>query len=182
MEKKKWISNLVTIAILIALSAALDIFAVIGFPTGIFTVSSFYLSAAFYMLFVYLWGWRGVVSVYFGMILAAVFTGFSLFPFYGAWGNTLASVLIVYGMKVLKRNCELKSWKDMAAISILYLVASAFSGLWVLEGWIVVGIIPKEAFGAAMFAWWFGDVVVYFILGTALMKLIAPLMRRFNLA
>lgn len=178
---KSTTKTVITIAIIAALSAALDLFAVIGLPTGIFSVSSFYLSAAFYMLFVYLWKWKGVVSVYVGMILASLFSGFSLFPLYGAWGNTLAAVLIVYGMKVLKRNIELKSVKDYAAIVILYVLASALSGLWVIGGWVVVGILPSEAFQGALFTWWFGDVVVYLILGTLLMKFVAPLLKRFHL-
>ena len=173
--------NLITIAILIALSAALDLYAVVSFPGGFHTVSSFYLSAAFYMLFVYVWGWKGLVSIYLGMILASMFGGFSLFPLYGAWGNTLGAALIVYGMKFLKCNCELKSWKDLVCISVLFLLASALSGVWVLGGWVVVGIIPAEAFTGALFTWWLGDVMVYFILGIALMKFVAPLAKRFNL-
>ena len=177
---KKSTKNIILIAIVTALSAALDLFAVIGFPTGFFSVSSFYLSAAFYMLFVYLWGWKGVVSVYLGMIVASLFSGFSLFPLYGAWGNTFAAVLIVYGMKYLKKNIELKAASDYVFMIIFYLLASALSGIWVIGGWVFVGILPSEAFKGALFAWWFGDVVVYLVLGTLLMKFIAPLLKRFN--
>lgn len=176
-KSKSWI----TIAILIALSAALDLFAVVTFPGGFHTVSSFYLSAVFYMLFVYVWGWKGMVSVYFGMILASMFSGFSLFPLYGAWGNTLGAALIVYGMKLLNRSCEIKTRKDLLCISIFFLLSSALSGIWVIGGWVVVGIIPSEAFAGAFFTWWLGDVIVYFVLGIVLMKFVAPIAKRFNL-
>lgn len=178
MKKNK---SLITIAILVALSAVLDLFAVVSFPGGFHTVSSFYLSAAFYMLFVYVWGWKGIISIYFGMILASLFGGFSLFPLYGAWGNTLGAALIVYGMKLLKCSCEIENWKDLLCISLFFLLASAFSGAWVLGGWVLVGIIPAEAFISALFTWWLGDVIVYFIFGLALMKFVAPLAKRFNL-
>lgn len=173
--------NVITIGILAALSAALDLFAVIGFPLGIFSVSTFYLSAAFYMLFVYLWRWRGVVAVYIGMILASLFTGFSLFPLYGAWGNTLGAVLIVYGMRFFKRDCELKKGRDFLAMVVFYVLSSVLSGVWVIGGWVVVGVLPSEAFMATLIPWILGDIVVYLVLGTTLMKFVAPLMKRFNL-
>lgn len=179
---KRTTKNIITIAIIAALSAALDLFAVIGFPTGIFSVSSFYLSAAFYMLFVYLWRWKGAVGVYLGMILASLFSGFSLFPLYGACGNTLSALLIVYGMQTLRRDIELKRGLDYVMIIIFYLIASALSGVWVLGGWVVTGILPSEAFKVSLFTWWLGDVVVYLLLGTLLMKFVAPLLKRFNLS
>lgn len=173
-------ASVITIAILTALSAALDLFAVVSFPGGFHTVSSFYLSAAFYMLFVYVWGWKGLVSIYLGMILASMLGGFSLFPLYGAWGNTLGAALIVFGMKFLKCDCELKKVKDYLCICVLFVLASALSGIWVLSGWVVVGIIPAEAFAGALFTWWLGDVIVYLVVGIALMKFVAPLAKRFN--
>lgn len=182
MKKKDFGTVLITIAVLAGLTAVLDIFAVIGFPTGIFTVSSFYVSSAFYILFVYLFGWRGCLGIYFGLILSSIISGgFSIFPIYGAWGNVLASVVIIYGMKALKRNCELKTKADFITIVVLYVIAPIVSALWVLGGWVVVGILPKEAFPSAFWAWWFGGLCVYLIIGTPLMKFVAPLVKRFNL-
>ncbi len=174
--------EIIVIAVLAGLTAVLDIFAVIGFPTGILSVSAFYVSSAFYILFIYLFGWKGVLGVYLGLILSSVISGgFSLFPLYGAWGNVVASVVIVYGMKLLKRNCELKKASDILVMAVLFLIAPAVSALWVLGGWVVVGIIPGDAFWPAFIPWWIGGVCVYFIIGTPLMKFVAPLAKRFNL-
>ena len=179
--KKKWITNCVIIAIIAGLSAVLDVFAIIGFPTGILSVSSFYISSAFFVLFVYLFGWRGSVGIYLGLFLASITSGgFSFFPIYGAWGNVLSSVFIVYVMKLLKRDCSLTKASDFVTIAILYLIAPLISAFWVLGGWVVVGIIPKEAFSTALFSWWFGGVCVYYIIATPLLKFIAPIAKKYN--
>ncbi|MBR5236981.1 MAG: hypothetical protein IKW06_06405 [Clostridia bacterium] len=180
--KKNVITNCIIIAIIAGLSAVLDLFAVIGFPTGILSVSSFYVSSAFYVLFVYLFGWRGSIGIYIGLILASITSGgFSFFPIYGAWGNVLASVFIVYVMKALKRNCSIKNAVDFITLAVLYLIAPLISAFWVLGGWVVVGIIPKEAFLPALFPWWFGGVCVYFIIATPLLKFISPIAKKYNL-
>ena len=175
--------SLMTIAVIAALTAVLDIFAIISFPTGILSVSSFYIGSAFFLAFVYLFRWKGAIGIYVGLILSSIITsGFSLFPLFGAWGNVVANVFIVAGMSLLKRDCELKTGKDMAAMAIFFIFGPMISAAWVLGGWVVVGFIPKESFVPAFIPWWLGGVVVYFLIGTPIMKYLVPVLKRFNFA
>lgn len=172
--------SLITIAIVAALTAVLDMFAVISFPTGILSVSSFYIGSAFFLIFVYLFRWKGALGIYCGLLLSSVMTsGFSLFPLYGAWGNVVANVFIVAGMALVKCDCELKTRKDMIAMAVFFVIGPMISAAWVLSGWVVVGIIPAASFVPAFIPWWLGGVAVYFVVGTPVMKLLVPVLKHY---
>lgn len=179
---KSIVNSIIVIAILAALTAVLDTFAVIGFPSGVLGVSSFYIGSAFFLLFVYLFKWKGAVAIYIGLMLSSLISsGFSFFPLYGAWGNVLSAVFIVYIMHLTKRNCEISNWKDFAVLAGTFIVAPAISAAWVIGGWVVVGIMPAAGFFAAFFPWMLGGIIVYFVVGTPVMKFLAPLVKRYNL-
>lgn len=180
--KNKKINTIIIIAVIAAISAVLDIYAIIGFPAGILGVSSFYIGSAFFLLFVYLFKWKGALAIYIGLICASMITsGFSLYPLYGAWGNPVAALFIVLVMKLFKRNCELKDWKDFLVLSLCFIIAPAISATWVIGGWTVVGIAPAESFVSIFLPWWFGGVLVHFIVGMPVMKFIAPVLKKFNI-
>lgn len=178
--KKKSGFIIVLIAVLAALTAVLDMFGTVAFPF-IYGVSAFYIASAFYLVFINNFRWKGAIAVYVGLIISSLFTGFSLFPLYGAWGNVIAESFIVFVMLKTGCNIELKSKKDFAAISALYLVAPLISAFWVVGGWAVVGIVPREAFWTIVFGWWLGGVIVHFVIATPLLKFVSPLIRRFNI-
>lgn len=181
-SNKSIVNSIIIIAILAALTAVLDAFAVIGFPSGVLGVSSFYIGSAFFLLFVYLFKWKGAIAIYIGLMLSSIISsGFSFFPLYGAWGNVVAAVFIVCVMHLTKRSCEIKSWKDFAVLACAFVVAPAISAAWVIGGWVVVGIMPASGFIAAFLPWMLGGVIVYFVVGTPVMKFLAPLVKRFNL-
>lgn len=183
MDTKKRGNAIIYIAIIAALTAVLDMFAIISFPTGILSVSSFYIGSAFFLVFVYLFRWKGAIGIYLGLILASIITsGFSLFPLYGAWGNVVCNVLIVVIMALLHRSCELRTVKDFAAMAVLFVLTPMVSAAWVLGGWVVVGIMPAESFWPAFIPWWLGGVAVYFIVGTPVMKFLVPVLKRFNIS
>ena len=183
MKELKIGSVIITIAILAAVTCVLDMFAIISFPTGILSVSSFYIGSAFYLLFVYLFRWKGAIGIYIGLIISSIISsGFSVFPLYGAWGNVLSNVVIVVVMYLLHRDCELKNTKDFALAAILFIFTPMISAAWVLGGWVVTGIMPGNAFWAAFVPWWLGGVAVYFIIGTPVMKFLAPVLKKYNLS
>jgi len=172
--------TVVLIAVLAALTAILDMFGTVVFPF-IYGVSIFYVASAFYLIFITNFRWKGAISIYLGLIIASLFTGFSLFPLYGAWGNVVAESFIIFVMLKTGCNIELKTKKDFAVISALYLVAPLISAFWVVGGWVVVSIVPKEAFGAIVFGWWLGGIIVHFAVATPLLRFVSPLIRRFKI-
>ena len=181
-KSKSGSANVVTIAVLAALTAVLDMFGVFGLPVGILSVSSFYFASAFYLLFVEVFRWRGAIASYIGLLLASVFTtGFSVMPLLLAWGNVVCNVFVVGLMRRLDNDykCD-KVWKAATEV-LLLLIAPAISGLWILGGYVVFGIMPVSALPAAVFAWWFAGSLVYLIIGIPLMKFVMPLFRRFRL-
>lgn len=183
MKKTSMGVSLITIAIIAALTAVLDMFAIISFPTGILSVSSFYIGSAFFLVFVYLFRWKGAIGIYLGLLLSSIITsGFSLFPIYGAWGNVVANVFIVKGMDILKCNCELKTRKDLIAMAMFFVIAPMISAAWVLGGWVIVGIMPRASFIPAFIPWWLGGVAVYFIIGTPVMKTLVPVLKHYNIS
>lgn len=182
-SSKSVITTIITIAILAALTAVLDTFAVIGFPSGVLGVSSFYIGSAFFLLFVYLFKWKGAIAIYIGLMMSSLISsGFSFFPLYGAWGNVVSAVFIVLIMHLTKRNCEIKNWKDFAVLACTFIIAPAISAAWVIGGWVVVGIMPADGFIAAFIPWALGGIIVYFVVGTPVMKFLAPLVKRFNIS
>lgn len=182
MNIKKYGSTIISIAIIAALTAVLDMFAIISFPTGVLSVSSFYIGSAFFLVFVYLFRWKGAIGIYLGLILSSIITsGFSVFPLYGAWGNVVCNVLIVVIMALCHRSCEIKTGKDFAVIAVLFVLTPMVSAAWVLGGWVAVGIMPPDSFWPAFIPWWLGGVAVYFVVGTPVMKYLVPVLRRFNI-
>ena len=79
------------------------------------------------------------------------------------------------------RNMELKTKKDFAVIAGCFLISPLISAVWVIGGWVIVGIVPREAFWTILLGWWLGGVMVHFIISTTLLKFVSPLIRRFKI-
>jgi len=177
MKIKDWVA----VAIMIALTAVLDMFGVFTLPTGIVSVSSFYFASAFYLLFIEVFRWKGAISVYLGLLLASFFTtGFSVMPLILAWGNVVCNLFVVLLMKKMNNDYKFDSLKKIIVELLLFLIAPIISAFWVLGGYVIFGVMPGEALMSAVFAWWLGGVVVYFIIGTPMMRFILPLFKKFN--
>lgn len=177
MKIKDW----VVMAIMIALTAVLDMFGVFTLPVGIVSVSSFYFASAFYLLFIETFKWKGIVSVYLGLLLASFFTtGFSVMPLILAWGNVVCNIFIVIIMKKCNNDYKFDSIKKIIIELLLFLIAPLISAFWVLGGYVLFGVIPVATLMVAVFAWWLGGIAVYIIIGTPMMRFILPLFKKFN--
>lgn len=182
MKEKKKFTTVVTIAVLAALTAVLDMFGVLGLPVGILSVSSFYFASAFYLLFVEVFRWKGAIAIYIGLLLASIFTtGFSVMPLLLAWGNVVCNVFVVVLMKRLGNDYQCNSVGKVVSEVILLMIAPVISALWVLGGYVVFGIMPLSGLAAAVFGWWVGGVMVNLIISIPIMKFVMPLYKRFSL-
>ena len=174
--------DFVIIGILAGLVAILDIVAVIGLPTGILSVSSLYIGAAFYLLFIEAFGIRGVLAVYLGLLIASFSTtGFSIMPLILAWGNVFAPLLIIFAMKKMKLTYNFSNIKERIVEILVMLVAPLVSGLWILGGFVLFKIIPGSAFFVTLVPWEIGGAIVYIFLGIPLLKFVLPLFKKFDL-
>lgn len=174
--------DFVIIAILSGMVALLDIVGVIGLPTGVLSVSSLYIAAAFYLLFIAKFNWKGAISVYFGLLLSSIFTtGFSIIPLILAWGNVIAPSFIVLVMKKLNLTFNLSNFKEIIIEIILMFIAPFISAFWILGGYVLFQIIPASSFIAGLIPWVIGNIVVYLIIGIPLMKYVLPLFQKFKL-
>lgn len=174
--------DFVVIAILAGLCALLDIVGVIGLPTGVLSVSSLYIAAAFYLLFIAAFKLKGVIAIYCGFLLSSFFTtGFSIMPVVLAWGNIFAPILIVKVMEKFNLSFDLKNWKEAIVEIILMVVASFFSAGWILGGYIVFNIIPISSFLVSLIPWVIGDIIVYIVIAMPLLKYVLPLFKKFKI-
>lgn len=174
--------DFIIIAILTGMVALLDIVGVIGLPTGVLSVSSLYIAAAFYLLFIAAFNWRGAIAVYLGLLLSSIFTtGFSIMPLILAWGNVIAPFFIVWTMKKLNLSFNLGNIKESIIEIILMLIAPFISAFWILGGYVLFQIIPASSFVAALIPWVIGNIVVYLVIAIPLMKFVLPLFQRFKL-
>ena len=174
--------DFIIIAILSGLVAFSDIVAVIGLPTGILSVSSLYIGSVFYLLFIAAFKFKGVLSVYIGLLLASFFTtGFSIMPLFLAWGNVFAPLFILFMMKTTNSNFEMKSLKSISLEILFMIIAPLISGGWVLGGFVVFGIIPSSSLIAALIPWLIGGIIVNLVIGIPLMKFVLPLFKKYSI-
>ncbi|MDD3141398.1 MAG: hypothetical protein PHX08_20860 [Lachnospiraceae bacterium] len=118
-----------------------------------------------------------------GLLLASfVTTGFSVMPLLLAWGNVLAPFLVFIVMKAFHCDFDLKHLKDIVIEVIILILAPIISGVWILGGFVLFGVMPASALLTSIFAWWLGGSLVNLIIAIPLMKFVFPLLKRFNLA
>ena len=86
------------IGVIAVIVAVLDFIGVVGIPTGIFSVSGFYIGGAFYTAFALWFKRNGLLAMYLGLLLGAVLSGtFTIFAFLLAWGNVLGVGAVLWG-------------------------------------------------------------------------------------
>lgn len=174
--------DFIIIAVLAGMVALLDIVGVIGLPTGVLSVSSLYIAAAFYLLFIAAFNWKGAIAVYLGLLLSSVFTtGFSIMPLILAWGNVMAPFFIVLVIKKLNLSFNLGNLKESIIEIVLMFVAPFISAFWILGGYVLFQIIPASSFVASLIPWIIGNIIVYLVIGIPLMKFVLPLFKKFKL-
>lgn len=173
--------NFIIIWVLAGMVAVLDVIWVITLPIGTFA-SGFYIWAAFFAAFALWFGWRWLLAIYIWLILWSLFTGFSVFSFFGALGNVLWAWFVWLVFSSFKLNMELKKIKDYLGFFIACtLWFGVISWVWTLNVLNYVGIIPDEAMRVATYGWIFWDAVVSLVIWIPLFKYLSPVIKRISL-
>ncbi len=182
--KNKLPSNsFILIGVLSGLVATLDYIGVIGFPIGVFGVSAFYIGAAFYTAFAIWFKFKGLLAIYLGLLIGALFSGtFTIFAFILALGNVIGVAVPALFFNKFKFNPELKRFRDyIAFILSVTILQNVISATWTLTGFYLVGIMPAEAAFLASAGWIGGGIIVSLIIGIPLLKFTTPVVKKTTL-
>lgn len=163
--------DFILIGVIAGIVAVLDYIGVVGIPTGIFSVSGFYIGGAFYTAFALWFRRNGLLAIYIGLLLGAVISGtFTVFAFILAWGNVLGVAVILLGFTKLSLNISLKQLKDYIGFVVLVIVAQFIGALWTLGGFVLFGLMPAQALPVAITSWVIGGIIVNIVIGIPLLK------------
>lgn len=175
--------DFIIIGVVAGIVAVLDFIGVVGIPTGIFSVSSFYIGGAFYTAFALWFKRNGLMGIYLGLLLGAVLSGtFTIFAFLLAWGNVFGVGAVMLGFSKLGLKTDLQKPSDYLWFVVLVLLAQIISATWTLGGFVIFGLMPAGALPAAMTSWIIGGIIVNLIIGIPLLKGFTGIIYRAGLA
>ncbi len=174
--------DIVLIGVIAGLVAILDFIGVVGMPFGVFSVSSFYIGGAFFTAFA-LWFKRdGLIAIYIGLLIGAVLSGtFTVFAFLLALGNVFGVAIVTLGFELPFLNPRLHKIIDYVGYLVLIIISQLVSATWTLGGFVVFGLMPKDALIPAMTSWIIGGLIVNIIIGIPLVKFIFPVISKAGL-
>jgi hypothetical protein len=183
MKSKKNSNSFILIGVLAGLVAILDFIGIVAFPVGFLGASGFYIGFAFYTAFAIWFRWKGLLSIYIGLLIGALISGtFTIFAFVLALGNVIGAAIPMLFFSHKKINPELKTTKDYFAYVLSSTVLqNMVAAAWILTGFYIVGIMPKEAALVASTGWIIGDIVVSLIIGIPLLKFLTPIVKRISI-
>ncbi|MDX9739147.1 MAG: hypothetical protein RBT33_02185 [Candidatus Dojkabacteria bacterium] len=172
--------DFVLIGVIAGLTAILDYIGVVGIPTGIFSVSSFYIGAAFYTLFALWFRKDAFLGLYLGLLLGAIISGsFTVYALLLAWGNVFGVFVVVAGFKYIK-GLDYKLTKPLDYIAFVGLVflGQLVSSNYVLRGLNLFELIPDSVLNTAIYGWIIGGMVVNILIALPLLKVLTPIVEK----
>lgn len=174
--------DFILIGVIAGVVAVLDFIGVVGIPTGIFSISGFYIGGAFYTAFALWFKRNGLLAIYLGLLLGAVLSGtFTVFAFLLAWGNVFGVAAVLFGFTRLGLNTSLQKTRDYVWFIILIIIAQIIGATWTLGGFVVFGLMPAGALPTAMTSWIVGGIIVNLLIAIPLLKTFTNIIYRAGL-
>lgn len=172
--------DVILIGVIAGFTAILDYIGVVGLPTGVFSISSLYIGAAFYTLFALWFRREAVLGLYLGLLLGAVISGtFTVYALLLAWGNVLGVSVVVLGFKYIKGlNYKLVKYYDFLAFIGLVFLGQLVSSNYTLRGLNLFGLIPNSALNVAIYGWVVGGMIVNIVIAMPLLKILTPIVEQ----
>lgn len=172
--------DFVLIGVIAGFTAILDYFGVVGLPTGVFSVSSFYIGGAFYTLFALWFRKEAYLGIYLGLLLGAIMSGtFTPYAFLLAWGNVFGVLIIVIGFKYIKGlNYKLKKYYDYIAFIVLSFLSQLVSSNYTLRGLNFFGLVPDATLNVAIWNWIMAGMIVQIVIAIPLVKILTPIVEK----
>ncbi len=173
----------------IGLSIVLAWLAVISVPLGGIGIAALYPAGVFMVAFCLWFGGWGLLAAYLGnMVGAGLLLGFPLvlaLP-YGLANIVYAGIpLLLYRLLAKRFGVDplgkIESWKAWVFYVIINLIASwasAFYGVTFLRN---AGFVPPDVYWISVFGWAMGNMILVCTLGTAIQKIVTPVIERLGL-
>jgi len=186
------VPQLVAIALATGVYTILSWLGVIALPVGIASVSALFIAIGFGIPFAIWFGGWGLVIGYIGSFIGAgILAGTPVLlalPFalvdWIQFGIPLVAYRLLaprFGLHPLGRDVyTLKAFLFFVVFAVIIPNGlGALYGIWIL---FIGGLVPPEAFGPAVIAWWIGNMVVTVIMAPILLHVLTPVIERYGLA
>jgi len=184
--------QLVTYAVAAGIYTILSWLGVIALPVGIVGVSGFMVAMGFGIPFAIWFGGWGLVIGYIGSFIGAgILAGapvLLMIPFalvdWIQFGIPLVAYRLLapkFGLHPLGKDVyTLKGFAFFAVFAVIIPNGlGALYGIWILY---LGGLVPPDAFGPAIAAWWISNMVVTIIIAPILLRVLTPVIERYGLA
>jgi integral membrane sensor domain MASE1 len=177
--------HIVLTAIMAGVLAVMILYAAIT-TTVVPAVAAVYPATAFEVVFGCWFGVWGAIAAYIGLVIAGTYAGWFPLPLgmVLALGADLTAALIpAAAFRLLKGNVALKSRKDWLIFIVFGIVLSTVPGsIYYNLINFYIGLIPSwEAFWVAVISWNLGNFIVITVIGTPLLKIVTPYVKRTGL-
>ena len=186
------VANIVTFALAAGVYTILSGLGVIALPVGVVSVSALFVAIGFGIPFAIWFGAWGLLIGYIG-----TFVGSGLLA-----GVPFLLVIPFAFVDVIQFGVPLLSYRALAARFglhplgkdvytlkgfLFFLVFGVVlpNGLGALYGITILsagGLVPPDAFGAAVVGWWVGNMIVSAVIAPILLRTVTPIVERFGLA
>ena len=186
------IPQLVAIALAAGVYTILSWLGVIALPVGIVSVSALFVAIGFGIPFAIWFGGWGLVIGYIGSFIGAgILAGapvLLMIPFalvdWIQFGIPLVAYRLLapkFGLHPLGKDVyTLKGFAFFAVFAVIIPNGlGALYGIWILY---LGGLVPPDAFGPAIAAWWISNMVVTIIIAPILLRVLTPVIERYGLA
>jgi len=184
--------QLVTYAVAAGIYTILSWLGVIALPVGIVSVSALFVAIGFGIPFAIWFGGWGLVIGYIGSFIGAgILAGTPVLltiPFALVdciqFGIPLVAYRLLaprFGLHPLGKDVyTLKGFAFFAVFAAI--IPNGLGALYGISILYLGGLVPPDAFGAAVSAWWIGNMVVTIIIAPILLRVLTPVIERYGLA
>jgi len=184
--------QLVTYAVAAGIYTILSWLGVIALPVGIVSVSALFVAIGFGIPFAIWFGGWGLVIGYIGSFIGAgILAGTPVLltiPFalvdWIQFGIPLVAYRLLaprFGLHPLGKDVyTLKGFAFFAVFAAI--IPNGLGALYGISILYLGGLVPPDAFGAAVSAWWIGNMVVTIIIAPILLRVLTPVIERYGLA
>jgi len=184
--------QLVTYAVAAGIYTILSWLGVIALPMGIVSVSALFVAIGFGIPFAIWFGGWGLVIGYIGSFIGAgILAGAPVLltiPFalvdWIQFGIPLVAYRLLaarFGLHPLGKDVyTLKGFAFFVVFAVIIPNGlGALYGIWILY---LGGLVPPDALGPAIAAWWIGNMIVTIIIAPILLGVLTPVIERYGLA
>lgn len=175
-------TDLMLVGVLAGIVAVLDVVGMVTFPI-MYGVSGLYIGVAFFTAFAVWFRWRGLASIYVGLLVGKVIVGqITIFAPVTNLANVIGALVPLFVFSLDRFDPRLESRSDVAALVVVAFLYSLFSGVYFFTTAYLVGLVPYETVFVGLSSWLVGDTLVIAVLGSLLLRTATPVVAQMSYA